>query len=90
MDALDRLLTAPAARSCEACRFARATAYDGLYCHRGTLTPYPCAVERASSPVEAWLYGACGSHGRFFEAGTAAPARILADAPDRGAHAPLP
>lgn len=77
MDVLDLFLTAPAPRPCEACRFARATAYDGLYCHRGTLTPYPCAVERASSQVEAWLYGACGSHGRFFEAPTgAAPALI--------------
>jgi hypothetical protein len=86
MDALDRLLTAPATRPCDACRFARATAHDGLYCHRGAQTPYPCAVERASSPVEAWLYGACGGHGRFFEASTAAAPAPIARHPDQPRH----
>jgi hypothetical protein len=68
MNALDRLLTSAPERSCAACRHARSTDRDGLYCHRVAGTPYPCQVERASSIVEAWLYGACGRDGRFFEA----------------------
>lgn len=67
MNALDRLLTVAPDRLCDACRHARSTDRDGLYCHRIAGTPYPCQVERASSMVEAWLYGACGQHGRFFE-----------------------
>lgn len=67
MIALDRFLAAPAPRPCETCRHARATARDGLYCHRTTGSPYPCQVERASAMFEAWLYGACGRHGRFFD-----------------------
>jgi len=86
MDALDLLLNAPAPRPCEACRHARASEHDGLYCHR--LSPYPCAVERASSPVEAWLYGACGSRGRFFEAKAAPAPAWTAAAADR-LHRPL-
>jgi len=90
MNALDRFLTAPATRPCQACRFARATAHAGLYCDRGTVSPFPCEVERGSSPIEAWLYGACGSHGRFFEARPAAPEWIAEDAAGRGIHAPSP
>jgi hypothetical protein len=67
MNALDRLLAAAPDRLCDACRHVRSTERDGLYCHRIAGTPYPCQVERASSTVEAWLYGACGQHGRFFE-----------------------
>ena len=89
MDPLDRFLTASADRPCQACRHARATAHDGLYCDRSTQSPYPCEVERASSPLEAWLYRACGRHGRFFEARTAAaPEWIAEGAAGRGIHAP--
>ena len=87
MDALARFLTASATRPCQACRHARATAHDGLYCDRGTVSPFPCEVERASAPLEAWLYGACGSQGRFFEA-KAAPEWIAEDAGRPGIHAP--
>jgi hypothetical protein len=81
MDALEILLTAPPDRRCEACRHARPTARDGLYCGRSAGSPYPCAVERASAPIEAWLYGACGRQGRFFEASAAGlPARVAGDA----------
>ena len=66
MNALDLFLTPSAPPACEACRHARATA-DGLYCARRAASPYPCEVERGSALVEAWLYGACGRHGRFFE-----------------------
>lgn len=69
MDAFDRPLTASPDRPCEACRHARATARDGLYCHRAAASSYPCQVERASTTLEAWLYGACGRHGRFFDLG---------------------
>jgi hypothetical protein len=89
MNALELFLTASAPRPCDQCRYARASAHDGLYCHRDTVAPYPCAVERASSPIEAWLYGACGTHGRFFEARTA-PAWAVEEAAGRGAHAPSP
>ena len=68
MNALDRFLTARDEPLCGACCHARSTDRDGLYCHRVAGTPYPCQVERASSIVEAWLYGACGRDGRFFEA----------------------
>lgn len=67
MNALDRLLTVATGRLCAACRHAHATDHDGLYCQRIAARPYPCQVERASSTVEAWLYGACGRDGRFFE-----------------------
>jgi hypothetical protein len=78
MDALDLLLNPPAPRACEDCRHARATAHDGLHCQRGAQAALPCTVERASRAIEAWLYGACGSRGRFFAARTAAvPARLL-------------
>jgi hypothetical protein len=84
MNALDHFLTAAPDRPCETCRHARASAHDGLYCHRAAGSPYPCQVERASAPVEAWLYGSCGRHGRFHEArAAAAPAWLLHDA-DRG------
>jgi hypothetical protein len=66
MNALDLLLTPSEPPACEACRHARASA-DGLYCARRAASPYPCEVERGSTLVEAWLYGACGRHGRFFE-----------------------
>jgi hypothetical protein len=75
MNALDRLLTAAPDRLCDACRHARTSDRDGLYCHRIAGAPYPCQVERASSAVEAWLYGACGRHGRFFEPAADAIAR---------------
>ena len=75
MDALDRFLTAPVPRPCGECRHARQSARDGLYCHREKLAPYPCAVERASTPLEAWLYGACGTRGRYFEATMPATSR---------------
>jgi hypothetical protein len=75
MNALDRFLTSAPERSCAACRHARSTDRDGLYCHRVAGTPYPCQVERASSMVEAWLYGACGRDGRFFEAAADPTAR---------------
>jgi hypothetical protein len=85
MNALDCFLTAASDRPCEACRHAREFAHDGLYCHRAAGSPYPCQVERASAPVEAWLYGSCGRHGRFFEArAAAAPAWIAPDAQRRG------
>ena len=78
MNALDLLLTSSELPACDACRHARASA-DGLYCARRAGAPYPCQIERGSALVEAWLYGACGRHGRFFEpaaavtpAGTAA------------------
>jgi hypothetical protein len=80
MDALDRFLTARDKPLCGACCHARATARDGLYCHRIAGTPYPCQVERASSALEAWLYGACGRHGRFFEPTAGSPAWIARDA----------
>jgi hypothetical protein len=83
MNALDHVLTAAPDRRCEACRHARASARDGLYCHRAAGSPYPCQVERASAPVEAWLYGSCGRHGRFFEAQAAAPGWPLHDADRR-------
>jgi hypothetical protein len=67
MSALDRLLTAAPERSCGTCRHARATDRDGLYCHRIAGMPYPCQVERASATLEAWVYGACGRDGRYFE-----------------------
>jgi hypothetical protein len=76
MSAVDRYLTAATDRMCEGCRHARATDRDGLYCHRIAATPYPCQVERASSALEAWLYGACGRHGRFFESAAGSPAWI--------------
>ncbi len=88
MNALDRFLTASAPRPCQACRYARATAHDGLFCDR--VTPFPCELERASSPVEAWLYGACGRHGRFFEAKAVGPEWITEHAAGRGIHAPSP
>jgi len=68
MNALDYFLTATPDRLCDACRHARASALDGLYCHRSGGSPFPCQVGRASSTLEAWLYGACGREGRFFEA----------------------
>jgi hypothetical protein len=71
MNALDLLLTSSALPACDACRHARASA-DGLYCARRAGAPYPCQIERGSALVEAWLYGACGRHGRFFEAAAAA------------------
>ena len=86
MNALDRFLTAAPDRLCEACRHARASAHDGLYCHRAAGSPYPCQVERTSALVEAWLYGACGRQGRFFEA-QPVPAWILPDAHRRGVNA---
>jgi hypothetical protein len=67
MNALDLLLTSSELPACDACRHARASA-DGLYCARRAGVPYPCQIERGSALVEAWLYGACGRHGRFFEA----------------------
>jgi hypothetical protein len=79
MNALDHFLTAAPDRPCETCRYARASAHDGLYCHRVAGAPYPCQVERASAPVEAWLYGSCGRQGRFFEAKAAACAWVLHD-----------
>jgi hypothetical protein len=80
MNALDHFLIAASDRRCETCRHARASAHDGLYCHRAAGSPYPCQVERASAPVEAWLYGSCGRQGRFFEAKAAASAWVLRDA----------
>lgn len=80
MNALDRLLTTASDRLCDACRHARATDRDGLYCHRIAASPYPCQVERASSTLEAWLYGACGRDGRYFEASAQAPAWLAAEA----------
>ena len=88
MDALERFLTASANRPCQACRYARATAHDGLYCDRCTESPYPCEVERASSPLEASLYRACGRHGRFFEPKAEAPGWIAVDAAGRRIHPP--
>jgi hypothetical protein len=88
MDPLERSPTASANSPCQACRYARATAHDGLYCDRCTGSPYPCEVERASSPLEAWLYHACGCHGRFFEPKATAPEWIAADAAGRGNHLP--
>jgi hypothetical protein len=73
MNALDLLLTSSELPACDACRHARASA-DGLYCARRAGAPYPCQIERGSALVEAWLYGACGRHGRFFEAAAAATA----------------
>jgi hypothetical protein len=75
MNALDRILAASSERACEACRHARGTAGDGLYCHRTAASPCPCQVERASATLEAWVYGACGRYGRYFEEArpTAAP-----------------
>jgi hypothetical protein len=88
MNALDRFLTAASDRRCETCRHARASVHDGLYCHRVAGSPFPCQVERASAPVEAWLFGSCGRHGRFFEAGpTAAPPWIVRDVQRRGVTA---
>jgi hypothetical protein len=71
MNALDLLLTSSEPPPCDACRHARASA-DGLYCARRAGAPYPCEVERGSALVEAWLYRACGRHGRFFEPAAAA------------------
>lgn len=68
IDALARFLAPSPARPCQACRHARATAHDGFHRVRDAVTPYPCEVERASTPLEAWLYGACGTRGRYFEA----------------------
>ena len=85
MRALDN---APESRLCQDCRYARTTAHDGLYCDRSTSSPYPCEVERASSPLEAWLYRACGRLGRFFEARAVAPERLPEEAAGRGTHAP--
>jgi hypothetical protein len=48
------------------------------------VSPYPCQVERASSTLEAWLYGACGRDGRYFEASAPAPAWLAAEAYARG------
>jgi hypothetical protein len=90
MNALDRFLTAAPEPLCQACRHARATVGDGLYCHRTPASPYPCQVERASSTLEAWLYGACGRHGRFFEALARAPAWLAAEAYTRGTPARTP
>ena len=66
MNTLDLFLTPSEPPACEACHHARATA-DGLYCARRAASPYPCEFERGPALVEAWLYGACGRHGRFFE-----------------------
>jgi hypothetical protein len=84
MNAFDHFLTAAPERRCEACRHARATARDGLYCHRIAVSPYPCQVERASSTLEAWLCEACGRDGRYFEASAQAPAWLAAEAYARG------
>ncbi len=88
MDPLERSPTASANPPCQACRYARATAHDGLYCDRCTGSLYPCEVERASSPLEAWLYHACGCDGRFFEPKATAPEWVAADAAGRGNHLP--
>jgi hypothetical protein len=88
MNALDRLLTASPLPACDACRHARPSAHDGLYCHRGAVAPYPCSVERASALLEAWLYGACGFQGRFFEAKPAVLPWTAEDAARSGIRAP--
>lgn len=82
MDALELFLSPPAPRACEDCRHARATARDGLHCQRGAKAAFPCAVERASPAFEAWLYGACGSQGRYFEARTSAVPAWLVEGSD--------
>ena len=86
MNALDLLLTSSELPACDACRHARASA-DGLYCARRAGAPYPCQIERGSALVEAWLYGACGRHGRFFEP---AAARELARKETRRRCEPSP
>ena len=84
MDVLARYLPSIVSPACEACRHARASAGGDLYCVRRGAA-YPCEVERASAGVEAWLYGACGRHARFFQPKPAAlPGRIEADPPNRG------
>lgn len=66
MDALAHLLTPHECPACEACRHARMSEHDGLYCARQADALYPCEVERGSAFVEAWLYGACRRQARFF------------------------
>lgn len=84
MDALARYPTRIGSPACEACCHVRASAGGDLYCARGGAA-YPCAVERESAGIEAWLYGACGRNARFFEPKPAAlPGRIEADSPHRG------
>ena len=84
MDVLARYLPSIVSPACEACRHARASAGGDLYCVRGGAA-YPCEVERESAGVEAWLYGACGRHARFFEPEPAASqGRIEAEPPNRG------
>jgi hypothetical protein len=66
--ALDRPLPPTGTPACDACRHACASADGELYCVRGgSGAAYPCDVERGSTGVEAWVYGACGRYARFFE-----------------------
>jgi hypothetical protein len=72
MNALDCFLTRAPDRLCEVDRHARESAHDGLHGHRAGGPPYPCQAERASAPVEAWLFGSCGRQGSFLETRAAA------------------